>query len=65
MSTQQFVKGDCFFTKINKNGAATSDPVAVEPYTNSLARAIEYFGADENTRFRFVTKYNDVDSLRH
>ena len=44
-------------------GAATSDPIPVEPYTHSLAKAIEHFGADEMTRFRFVTKYNDVDTL--
>lgn len=44
-------------------GAATSDPVPVEPYTGSLEEAIEFFGANTNSRFRFVTKYNDVDTL--
>lgn len=44
-------------------GAATSDPLPVEPYTHSLATCIEYFGERENTRFRFVSKYNDVDGL--
>lgn len=44
-------------------GAATSDPIPVEPYTNSLQRTIEFFGSRENARFRFVTKYNDIDSL--
>lgn len=44
-------------------GAATSDPIPVEPYTHSLERAIEFFGSNENARFRFVTKYDDVDSL--
>lgn len=44
-------------------GAATSDPVPVEPYTHSLAKAITFFGASEVGRFRFVTKYDDVDSL--
>lgn len=44
-------------------GAATSDPIPVEPYTHSLEKAIEFFGSNEKTRFRFVTKYNDVDSL--
>lgn len=44
-------------------GAATSDPIPVEPYTNSLAKCIEYFGKEDLARFRFVTKYNDVDSL--
>lgn len=44
-------------------GAATSDPVPVEPYTHSLQKAILFFGNETNGRFRFVTKYNDVDSL--
>lgn len=44
-------------------GAATSDPVPVEPYTHALERAIEFFGNNNNARFRFVTKYNDIDSL--
>jgi spore photoproduct lyase len=44
-------------------GAATSDPIPVKPYTHSLQKAIEFFGSRENARFRFVTKYNDIDSL--
>ncbi|PYG88699.1 spore photoproduct lyase [Ruminiclostridium sufflavum DSM 19573] len=44
-------------------GAATSDPVPVEPYTHSLKKAIEFFGKSEKSRFRFVTKYNDIDTL--
>ncbi len=44
-------------------GAATSDPVPVEPYTHSLKKAILFFGNNENARFRFVTKYNDIDTL--
>ncbi len=44
-------------------GAATSDPVPVEPYTQSLANAILFFAGQEHARFRFVTKYTDVDSL--
>ncbi len=44
-------------------GAATSDPVPIEPYTHSLKKAIEFFGSRKNARFRFVTKYNDIDSL--
>lgn len=44
-------------------GAATSDPVPLEPYTNSLKKTIEFFGKEEKGRFRFVTKYNDIDSL--
>ncbi|RDY25494.1 spore photoproduct lyase [Romboutsia weinsteinii] len=44
-------------------GAATSDPIPVEPYTHSLRRTIEFFANEEKGRFRFVTKYNDVDEL--
>ena len=44
-------------------GAATSDPIPIEPYTNSLKKTIEFFGKEEKGRFRFVTKFNDVDSL--
>lgn len=44
-------------------GSATSDPIPLEPYTHSLERAINFFGQIVNGRFRFVTKYNDVDSL--
>ena len=44
-------------------GAATSDPIPVEPYTQSLEKAIKFFGNSKNARFRFVTKYNDIDSL--
>lgn len=44
-------------------GAATSDPVPVEPYTHVLAHCITYFGQNEHTRFRFVSKYADIDSL--
>jgi spore photoproduct lyase len=44
-------------------GAATSDPIPVEPYTHSLQKCIEFFGKCENARFRFVTKYNDIESL--
>jgi spore photoproduct lyase len=44
-------------------GAATSDPVPVEPYTGSLARTIEFFGRQPLGRFRFVTKFTGVDTL--
>ncbi|MDH7578267.1 MAG: spore photoproduct lyase [Bacillota bacterium] len=44
-------------------GAATSDPLAVEPYTGSLALAIEFFAREPQGRFRFVTKFTEVDSL--
>ena len=44
-------------------GAATSDPIPLEPYTNALRKTIEFMGKEEHGRFRFVTKYNDVDTL--
>ena len=44
-------------------GAATSDPIPLEPYTHALKKAIEFMGKEEKARFRFVTKYNDVDTL--
>jgi len=44
-------------------GAATSDPIPAERYTGSLKRTIEFFGARELGRFRFVTKHTEVDSL--
>lgn len=44
-------------------GAATSDPLPLEPYTHSLARTIEFISQEEYGRFRFVSKYTDVDTL--
>ena len=44
-------------------GAATSDPIPVEVYTHALEKSILFFGKNTNGRFRFVTKYNDVESL--
>jgi spore photoproduct lyase len=44
-------------------GAATSDPIPVERYTGSLKKAIEFFGSRDFGRFRFVTKFTEVDSL--
>ncbi len=44
-------------------GAATSDPLAVETYSGSLTRAIEFFAGQPQGRFRFVTKFDEVDSL--
>lgn len=44
-------------------GAATSDPIPVEPYTGALKETIEYFGKTDNAKFRFVTKYTDIDSI--
>lgn len=44
-------------------GAATSDPLPYEPYTKALAKTIEFFGKEELGRFRFVTKFTEVDSL--
>ncbi len=44
-------------------GAATSDPIPVEYLTGALKQAIEFFGQTPLGRFRFVTKFADVDSL--
>lgn len=44
-------------------GAATSDPIPTEPYTGIMGKAIEFFGGQEHGRFRFVTKFTDVESL--
>jgi len=44
-------------------GAATSDPIPVEHYTGALKQVVEFFGREANGRFRFVTKYTDVESL--
>ncbi|MGL4344319.1 MAG: spore photoproduct lyase [Cellulosilyticaceae bacterium] len=44
-------------------GAATSDPIPVEPYTHALEQTIMFFGKHDSARFRFVTKYDDVETL--
>ena len=44
-------------------GSATSDPVPVEPYSNVLKHTIEFFSKSKKGRFRFVTKYTDIDTL--
>lgn len=44
-------------------GAATSDPVPVEKYTGSLKKTINFFGREQFGRFRFVTKFTEIDSL--
>lgn len=44
-------------------GAATSDPLPVELYTHALESCIRYFGKEEHARFRFVSKFTDVESL--
>ncbi|NPV91191.1 MAG: spore photoproduct lyase [Firmicutes bacterium] len=44
-------------------GAATSDPVPVERYTGALGLAIEFFARQEQGRFRFVTKFTEVEPL--
>lgn len=44
-------------------GAATSDPVPVEQFTGALARTIEFFAEQQSGRFRFVTKFAEIDSL--
>lgn len=44
-------------------GAATSDPIPTEPYTGSLLQTINFFGEQELGRFRFVTKFTDVEGI--
>ncbi len=44
-------------------GSATSDPLAVEEYSGSLARAIKFFSTTEKGFFRFATKQTNVESL--
>lgn len=44
-------------------GSATSDPIPSEPYAHSLEQAIIFFSNSNNGRFRFVTKFTDVDTL--
>lgn len=44
-------------------GSATSDPLPVEPYTGALQKTIKFFSTQEKGRFRFVTKFTNVDSL--
>ena len=44
-------------------GSATSDPLPVERWTGTLARAIEFFAEEKLGRFRFVTKFSEVDQL--
>src|SRR5699024_7420995 len=44
-------------------GAATSDPIPVEKYTGNLKKTIEFFGQEPLGRFRFVTKFTDIENL--
>jgi spore photoproduct lyase len=44
-------------------GAATADPLPTEYLTGLLGTTIEYFGSQPLGRFRFVTKYDTVDTL--
>ena len=44
-------------------GSATSDPLPVEPYAHLLEKTINYFAHNDLGRFRFVSKYSDVDTF--
>lgn len=44
-------------------GSATADVLPLEPYTKILSKTIAFFANIENGRFRFVSKFNDVDNL--
>lgn len=43
--------------------SATSDPVALESWTGSLFKTIEYFGKQKYGRLRMVTKFTGIDPL--
>lgn len=43
--------------------SASSDPIAIEHYTNSIRDTILYFNDYNNINFRFVTKYTSIESL--
>jgi spore photoproduct lyase len=45
--------------------ACTSDPLSLEHLTGSLKKLIEFMAAQEYGRLRFVTKYDQIDSLLH
>ncbi|MBC8062846.1 MAG: spore photoproduct lyase [Clostridiaceae bacterium] len=44
-------------------GSATSDPIPIEPYSNALKHTIEFFNKSDKGKFRFVTKFTDIDTL--
>ena len=44
-------------------GSATSDPLAVEDLTGNLKQSIEFFAGEKQAKFRFATKFTNVDSL--
>lgn len=44
-------------------GAATSDPLPLEHITGILSDTIRYFAGQELGRFKFVTKFTDVEPL--
>ena len=44
-------------------GAATSDPLPLEDLTGNLKESIKYFGKEPLGKFRFATKFTNVDSL--
>ncbi len=49
--------------QVSFEGAAVGDPVPVELLTGALAETVRAFAALEDGRFRFVTKFPDVDGL--
>src|SRR3712207_8937191 len=58
-----------FFLMIRRPPRSTLFPYTtlfrspVESYSHALKDAIEFFGTNPYGKFRFVTKYTDVDSL--
>ncbi|MCK8827204.1 spore photoproduct lyase [Natroniella acetigena] len=48
---------------ITFEASSSSDPVAVEHLTGSLAKIIDYFAKQDRGRLRVVTKFSNVDNL--
>ncbi len=44
-------------------GAATSDPMALEQFTGAVGRAVTFFAGQEFGRFRLATKHHQVEGL--
>jgi spore photoproduct lyase len=55
------------YSKPGKNttfeASCYTDPLSIEHLTGSLSESIRYFGSRKNNHLRWVTKYNQVDSL--
>ncbi|MDD3839403.1 MAG: spore photoproduct lyase [Clostridia bacterium] len=52
-----------FPQKTTFEAASSSDPIAVEHFTGSIAKTIEFFANQQQGRLRIVTKFDNIDSL--